>query len=177
MSIPFSLRDLVRKVYRDDTMPLHEKQRAWQTLLELLPDETVQAADPVLHTVEARSLHELVRAYIAEQKRMEQQFFADEPHAVYLAEYWSPYTECWEKWAWPALTWADIGEYLFDFSLCGYEPCRAEITKFYPKQTESGLMKELTAVFSETLELMDVTSHMMMTFPTFRDLVSAMEEV
>lgn len=177
MSIPFSLRDLVRKVYRDDTMPLHEKQRAWQTLLELLPDETVQTTDPVLHTVEARSLHELVRAYIAEQKRLERQFFADEPDTVYLADYRDRWSGETDRWSWPSLTWADVGDFLTDYLLSNDAPCRAEITKYYPKQPENGFMKELTAVFNENLELLEVTSRMMMTFPAFRDLVSAMEEV
>lgn len=171
MSVPFSLRTLARKIYRDDTMPLHEKQRAWQTLLDLLPDETVQVTDPDLHTTEERSLHALLRAYLAEQRRMEQQFFADEPDTVYLAEYLDSETGQWQSAYYPALSWDGISE-----TLAG-NGCRAEITKFYPKQSENGFMKELTAVFSETQELMDVTSRMMMTFPTWRDLVCAMAEV
>lgn len=171
MSVPFSLRTLARKIYRDDTMPLHEKQRAWQTLLDLLPDETVQVTDPVLHTVEERSLHELLRAYIAEQKRLEAQFFADEPDTVYLAEYLDAETGQWHSAYYPALSWSGISEVL------DRNGCPTEVTKFYPKQTENGFMKELTAVFSEKPELMDVKSRMMTTFPTWRDLDCAMEEV
>ena len=171
MNVPFSLSVLARKIYRDPDMPLHEKQRAWLELANLLPDETVQTTDPVLHTTEERSLHALLRAYIAEQKRMEQQFFADEPDTVYLAKYLDSETGQWQSAYYPALSWDGISEVL------DRNGCPTEVTKYYPKQTEGGFMKELTAVFSESGELTDVMSRMMMTFPTWRDLDCAMAEV
>ena len=166
MRIPYSLRNLVRKSYRDPDMPLHEKQRAWQTLLDLLPDETVQVTDPGLHTKEECSLHELVRAYIAEQKRMEERFFADEPDVVYLAEYQDQKTGKWRSWYYPSLSWEDCISSLGGFA----EHCRITVTKFFPKQFEGGFMKEITAELNESGALTAIYSRMGPSFPAWRDL-------
>lgn len=87
MAAEFSAAALARKIFKDRTLTLREKQHAWLSLAEVMPDETVQTTDSFLDTPEERSLHELLRAFVAEQKQMEAQFFADEPDAVYFAEY------------------------------------------------------------------------------------------
>ena len=133
-----------------------------------MPDETVQTTDSFLDTPEERSLHELLRAFVAEQKQMEAQFFADGPDAVYLAEYQDSDKGEWHDSCYPYLSWNDVlvQELYYDRRSC--------VTKYYPKQYVNGFMRELTAEFSETGLLMNITCRMLMTRPVYRDSFWAM---
>lgn len=169
MAAEFSAAALARKIFEDYTLTLREKQRAWLSLVEVMPDETIQTTDSVLDTPEERSLHELLRAFVAEQKQMEAQFFADEPDTVYLAEYQDSDTGEWHEPYYPYLSWDDVLEHV----LHDHYP-KSYVTKYYPKQYVNGSMRELTAEFSETGMLMDISSRKMKTRPVYRDLFWAM---
>ncbi len=168
MAAEFSAAALARKIFKDRALTLREKQHAWLSLAEVMPDETVQTTDSYLDTPEERSLHELLRAFVAEQKQMEAQFFADEPDAVYLAECQDAETEEWYGTSDPYLSWDDVlaHELYYDRQSC--------VTKYYPKQYVNGFMRQLTAEFSETGLLMNITCRMLMTRPVYRDSFWAM---
>ena len=169
MAAEFSAAALARKIFKDRTLTLREKQHAWLSLMEVMPDETVQTTDSVQDTPEERSLHELLRAFVAEQRLMEAQFFADEPDTVYLTSYQNTETEDWFRAYYPYLSWDDVLEnilYDHDGQAC--------VTKYYPKQYVNGFMRELTAEFNELGLLMNITCRMMITRPVYRDLFWAM---
>ena len=167
----FSARKLARKIDTDPAMTLHEKQCAWLELANVLPDERVRAEDLDLGTTEETGLCDLLRAYVAEQKRLEEAFFADEPDVVYLAEYQDPETGEWRSWYYPALSWEACISSLGGVA----DHCRITVTKFFPKQFEGGFIKEITAIFNETGALTDIFSRMGPTFPAWRDLAWQME--
>ena len=161
-----SARAIARKICRDPDMTLHEKQRRWLELTELLPDERVCLNDIVFELTEETGLHDLLRAFIAEQRQLEEAFFADEPDVVYLAEYQDPETGEWRSWYYPSLSWegcmASLGGVV--------ERSRITVTKFFPKQFEGGFMKEITAELNEGGALTDIHTRMGPTFPAWRDL-------
>ena len=162
-----SARAIARKICRDPDMTLHEKQRRWLELTELLPDERVCLNDIVFELTEETGLHDLLRAFIAEQRQLEEAFFADEPDVVYLAEYQDPETGEWRPWYYPALSWEDCVSSMEAAYVSG---CPVEVTKFFPKQFEGGFMKEITAELNEGGALTDIHTRMGPTFPAWRDL-------
>ena len=167
----FSAKKLARKIAADPSMTLHEKQRAWLELANVLPDERVSADDIDLGTTEETGLCDLLRSYVAELNRLEEAFFADEPDVVYLAEYQDPETGEWRSWYYPALSWKDCISSLGGFA----EHCRITVTKFFPKQFEGGFMKEITAELNESGTLTAIYTRMGPTFPAWRDLQWQME--
>ncbi len=169
MAAEFSVAALARKIFKDRTLTLREKQHAWLSLAEVMPDETVQTTDSFLDTPEERSPHELLRAFVAEQKQMEARFFADEQDTVYLAEYQDAETEKRYGTSDPYLSWDDVLEHELH-----YHDGRSCVTKYYPKQYVNGFMRQLTAEFSETGLLMNITCRMLMTRPVYRDSFWAM---
>ena len=162
----FSAGKLARKIYADPAMTLHEKQHAWLELANVLPDERVRADDIDLGTTEEIGLCDLLRAYVAEQRQLEEAFFADEPDVVYLAESEDPETGEWKSCYYPALSWSACTEFLQGAFACR----RVEVTKYFPKQFEGGLMKEITAKFNESGALTAIGTRMGPAFPAWRDL-------
>lgn len=167
----FSAKKLARKIAADSSMTLHEKQRAWLKLANVLPDERVRADDIDLGTTEEIGLCDPLRAYVAEQNRLEESFFADEPDVVYLAEYQDPETGEWRPWYYPVLSWDACISSFGGFA----EHCRITVTKFFPKQFEGGFMREITAELNESGALTDIYSRMGPTFPHWRDLQRQMD--
>lgn len=162
----FSARSRAAKIRRNPSMTLHEKQRAWLELTSVLPDERVRAEDLDLGTTEEIGLCDLLRAYVAEQKGLEEAFFADEPDVVYLAEYQDQETGEWRLWYYPSLSWEDCTSSLRGVA----EHCRITVTKFFPKQFEGGFMREITAELNESGALTNIGTRMGPTFPHWRDL-------
>lgn len=167
-----SARAIARKICRDPDMTLREKQRRWLELTELLPDERMQADDLGLGTTEETGLHNLLRAYVTEQRRLEEAFFADEPDVVYLTEYQDSETGEWRSWDYPALSWEGCVSSLEEAHVAD---CCVTVTKYYPKQYEGGFMKEITAELNESGALTAIYSRMGPTFPAWRDLAWQMD--
>ena len=161
-----SARAIARKIYRDTDMTLHEKQRRWLDLTELLPDERVRVNDFAFGLTEEIGLHSLLCAYVTAQKRLEEAFFKDEPDVVYLADVSEPESCELRPAYYPFLSWSACTEYLHDVSAFR----RVEITKFFPEQFEYGFMKEITAEFNENGALTEIGTRMGPTFPRWRDL-------
>ena len=160
------------RIYRDHSLSVREKHRAWQDLVESGPDETICVRDFVSEKLERISLHELLLAYMVEQKKVEAQFFTDEPDVVYLCGLQSLSTNESIEVREPSLSWEGCVQKLADYQDWEMIPGRyhAVATKFYPKRFVDGFMKEISAEFDETGTLMDVSSQTMMTIPRFRDL-------
>ncbi len=167
------------RIYRDQSLSVREKHRAWKDLVESGPDETVCVRSFVSEKLERISLHELLLSYMAEQKKVEAQFFTDEPDVVYLCGLQSLSTDELVEIREPSLSWEGCVQKIADYRDWEMVPgrYRAVATKFYPKQFVDGFMKEICAEFDELGVLMDVSSQMMMTLPRFRDLSYQMEQL
>ena len=167
------------RIYRDHSLSVREKHRAWQDLVESSPDETIYVRDFVSEKLEQISLHKLLATYMAEQKKAEDQFFADEPDVVYLCGLQSLSTNEFIEIREPSLSWEGCVQKIADYQDWEMLPgrFRAVATKFYPKRFVGGFMKEISAEFDETGTRMDVHSQMMMTVPRFRDLDYQMEQL
>ncbi len=167
------------RIYRDRSLSVREKHRAWQGIVESGPDETVCVKSFVSEKLERVSLHELLLSYMAEQKKAETQFFTDEPDVVYLCGLQNLSTDEFVEIREPSLSWAGCVQKLADYQDWEMIPgrYRAIATKFWPKRFVDGFMKEISAEFDETGTLMDVSSQTMMTFPKFRNAAFKMEQL
>ncbi len=167
------------RIYRDHSLSVREKHRAWQDLVESCPDETVCVKSFVFEKMERISLHELLLSYMAEQKKVEAQFFTDERDVVYLCGLQSLSTNESIEIREPSLSWESCVHKIADYQDWEMIPgrYRAVATKFWPKRFVGGFMKEISAEFDETGTLMEISSQMMMTVPRFRDLDYQMEQL
>lgn len=167
------------RIYRDHSLSVREKHRAWQDLVESGPDETICVRDFFSEKLERISLHKLLATYMAEQKKVEAQFFTNERDVVYLCGLQSLSTNESIEIREPSLSWESCVQKIADYQDWEMLPgrFRAVATKFYPKRFVGGFMKEISAEFDETGTLMDVHSQMMMTVPRFRDLDYQMEQL
>lgn len=175
----FSAAEKARIIYRSRNTTLVEKHHALREIIETLPDETVRCTDFTTKLPFEQSLHQLLRDYMAEQKRLEAAFFASEPEVVYTVDLSNPVTgDCWSGGE-PSLSWEACARKLTDY-LEWHEstgPWRASVTKYYPKVYLNGFMRELTAEFNAFGEVLDVTSRMQIPLPKFRDLIWHMEHL
>ena len=167
------------RIYRDHSLSVREKHRAWQDLVESGPDETIYVRDFVSEKLEQISLHKLLATYMAEQKKAEDQFFADEPDVVYLCGLQNLSTDEFVEIREPSLSWEGCVQKLADYQDWEMIPgrYRAVATKFWPKRFVDGFMKEISAEFDEIGTLMDVPRHMMMTLPNYRNVAFKMEQL
>ena len=167
------------RIYRDHSLSVREKHRAWQDLVESGPDETIYVRDFVSEKLKQISLHKLLAAYMAEQKKAEDHFFADEPDVVYLCGLQSLSTNEFIEIREPSLSWEGCVQKIADYQDWEMIPgrYRAVATKFYPKRFVDGFMKEISAEFDEIGTLMDVHSQMMMTLPNYRNVAFKMEQL
>lgn len=129
--------------------------------------------------VYAISLHGLLQSYMAEQKSIESQFFTDEPEVVYLCALRCLSTNEYVEVQEPSLSWEGCVQKIADYHDWEMIPgrYRAVVSKFWPKLFVDGFMKEICAEFDEAGTLMDISSHMMMTIPRFRDLDYKMDQL
>ena len=160
------------RIYRDHSLSVREKHQAWQDMTASCPDETVCVRKYGSENLEQISLHGLLRSYMAEQKSVESQFFADEPDVVYLCGLRSLSTKERIEIREPSLSWEGCVQKIADYQDWEMIPgrYRAVATKFWPKLFADGFMKEIYAEFNESGILMEISSQMMMTIPLFRDL-------
>ena len=167
------------RIYRDHSLSVREKHRAWQDLVESCPDETICVRDFVSEKLERISLHKLLVTYIADQKYVEAQFFTDEPDVVYLCGLQNLSTDEFVEIREPSLSWEGCVQKLADYQDWEMVPgrYRAVATKYYPKRFVDGFMKEISAEFDEIGTLMDVHSQMMMTLPNYRNVAFKMEQL
>lgn len=167
------------RIYRDHSLSVREKQLAWQALVKSGPDETVCVRNFVTEKLERISLHELLLSYMAEQKKVELQFFADEPDVVYLCALQNLSTDEFVEIREPSLSWEGCVQKIADYQDWEMIPgrYRAVATKFWPKRFVDGFMKEISAEFDEIGTLMDVHSQMMMTLPNYRNVAFKMEQL
>ena len=167
------------RIYRDHSLSVREKHRAWQDLVESGPDETICVRDFVSEKLEQISLHKLLVTYMAEQKYVETQFFTDEPDVVYLCGLQNLSTDEFVEIREPSLSWEGCVQKLADYQDWEMIPgrYRAVATKFWPKRFVDGFMKEISAEFDEIGTLMDVHSQMMMTLPNYRNVAFKMEQL
>ena len=167
------------RIYRDHSLSVREKHRAWQDLVESCPDETICVRDFVSEKLEQISLHKLLVTYMAEQKYVETQFFTDEPDVVYLCGLQNLSTDEFVEIREPSLSWEGCVQKLADYQDWEMIPgrYRAVATKFWPKRFVDGFMKEISAEFDEIGTLMDVHSQMMMTLPNYRNVAFKMEQL
>ena len=167
------------RIYRDHSLSVREKHRAWQDLVESGPDETIYVRDFVSEKLEQISLHKLLVTYMAEQKYVETQFFTDEPDVVYLCGLQNLSTDEFVEIREPSLSWEGCVQKLADYQDWEMVPgrYRAVATKYYPKRFVDGFMKEISAEFDEIGTLMDVHSQMMMTLPNYRNVAFKMEQL
>ena len=171
-------------VFHDPSASLAKRRCAFQKIMDGMPDETIRYID--FHnidfykaTIAEIGLHELLRSYMKEQAKLEKLFFADEPETVYLT--YVVYTETKEcrHLNGPALSW-DVCAGILQREKRWVEdtgPWKAYITKYYPKIQIEGCMRELTAVFDETGEALDITTQMPITFPGFCYLLWTMDQL
>lgn len=167
------------RIYRDHSLSVREKHRAWQDLVESGPDETICVRDFVSEKLERISLHKLLVTYMAEQKYVETQFFTDEPDVIYLCGLQNLSTDEFLEIREPSLSWEGCVQKIADYQDWEMIPgrYRAVATKFYPKRFVDGFMKEISAEFDEIGTLMDVHSQMMMTLPNYRNVAFKMEQL
>ena len=172
-------KDAVINLFRNTNCPLRDKHEALLSIIRQTKDERVCVTRYSATRPEEISLHSLVMEYISEQRSLEVAFFADEPETVYLAEYQQVDTGEYTCIREPSLTWKAcahlLKEYL-DLEIT-VGPHRIIVTKFYPKQSVNGFMKEMTVELNENGELMEIGSYMMMTIPHYRDLFCKMESL
>ena len=166
-----------RIIYHRRNATLADKHHSLQEIIDTLPDEVIHCTNFETKLPFEQSLHQLLRDYMAEQKRLETAFFATEPEVVYLVSLSQPFTgEYWNSET-PSLSWEACARKLSDY-LEWHEatgPWCAEVTKYYPKVFLNGFMRALTAVFNEQGELLDITCQIQMPMPRFRDLSWHME--
>ena len=166
-----------RIIYHSRNSTLTDKHQALQEIIDTLPDEVIQCTNFETKLPFEQSLHQLLRDYMAEQKRLETAFFATEPEVVYLVGLSQPITgEYWNSGE-PSLSWEACARKLSDY-MEWHEatgPWQADVTKYYPKVFLNGFMRALTAVFNEQGELLDITCRIQMPMPRFRDLSWHME--
>ena len=103
------------RIYRDHSLSVREKQLAWQALVKSGPDETVCVRNFVTEKLERISLHELLLSYMAEQKKVELQFFADEPDVVYLCALQNLSTDEYVEIREPSLSWEGCVQKIADY--------------------------------------------------------------
>lgn len=167
-----SAAEKARIIYHSRHATLVDKHHAMQEIVDTLPDETVQCTDFSTKLPFEQSLHQLLKDYMDEQKRLEAAFFATEPEVVYLVDLSNPVTgESWDAGE-PSLSWEACARKLTDY-IEWHEstgPWQASVTKYYPKVYLNGFMRELTAEFNAFGELLDITSRMQIPLPKFRDL-------
>ena len=172
-----SAAEKARIIYHSRHTTLSDKHHALQEIIDTLPDETIQCTDFETKIPFEQSLHQLLRDYMAEQKRLEAAFFAAEPEVVYLVDLSQPVTG--ENWSGgePSLSWEACARKLIDYMEWHENtgPWRASVTKYYPKIFLNGFMRELTAELNAFGELLDVSSRMQIPLPQFRDLSWHME--
>ena len=142
------------RIYRDHSLSVQEKHRAWQDLVESGPDETICVRDFVSEKLERISLHKLCGL----QSLSTNEF-------IEIRE--------------PSLSWEGCVQKLADYQDWEMIPgrYRAVATKFWPKRFVDGFMKEISAEFDEIGTLMDVHSQMMMTLPNYRNVAFKMEQL
>ena len=166
-------------VFHDASASLSDRRLAFHRIMEAMQDETIRYIDFHKEAVAETSLHELLRNYMEEQEMLEKFFFADEPETVYMT--CVDYTETEERRCLngPALSWNACAK-LLQKEMRWVEdtgPWKAYVTKYYPKMMIEGFVRELTAVFDETGELLNITTQMPITFPGFCDLLWTMDQL
>ena len=174
-----SAAEKARIIYHSRHAAMADKHRALQEIIDTLPDDTVRCTDFTTKLPFEQSLHQLLKDYMDEQKRLEAAFFATEPEVVYLVDLSQPVTgENWSSCE-PSLSWEACARKLSDYMEWHEStgPWRASVTKYYPKMYLNGFMRELTAEFNAFGELLDVTSRMQIPLPKFRDLIWHMEHL
>ena len=168
-----------RIIYRSRNTGLTDKHHALQEIIDTLPDETVQCTNYETKLPFEQSLHQLLKDYIAEQKKLEDDFFTTEPEVVYLVDLSQPVTgEFWSGGE-PSLSWEACARKLTDY-LEWFEntgPWRAAVTKYYPKVYLNGFMREITAEFNAFGELLDITSRMQIPLPKLREITWHLEQL
>ena len=172
-----SAAEKARIIYHSRHASMADKHRALQEIIDNMPDETVQCTDFTTKLPFNQSLHQLLKDYMEEQKRLEAAFFASEPEVVYLVDFSQPVTgEYWNAGE-PSLSWEACARKLSDYMEWHEStgPWQSSVTKYYPKVWLNGFMRELTAEFNAFGELLDVTSRMQIPLPKFRDLSWQME--
>lgn len=151
---------------------LKEKHAAWQEILDTVPDEAVQVTDFFTERPKTLNLHQLLREYMDEQRRLEAEFFADEPNVVYVIDLFNRVTgDRWHNDE-PFLSWETCAKEVESCLRCFEDegPWCTEVTKYYPKVFVDSFMRELTAEFNEQGELLEMGARTMMVIPKFRDL-------
>ena len=174
-----SAAEKARIIFHSRHSTLSDKHHALQEIIATLPDETIQCTDFTTKLPFEQSLHQILKDYIVEQKKLEAAFFASEPEVVYLVDLSHSVTgEYWSSGE-PSLSWEACARKLTDYFEWHEStgPWRADVTKYYPKVYLNGFMRELTAEFNALGELMDVTSRMQIPLPKFRDLSWHMERL
>ena len=166
-------------VFHDESLTLSDRRRAFQRIIDRRKDETVRYIDFHKEAVAETSLHKLLRTYMEEQVKLEKLFFADEPETVYMTCLDYMETEERRYINGPALS-LDVCIKALQREMQWVEdtgPWKAYVTKYYPKKLVEGIVRELTAVFDETGELLDITTQMPITFPGFCDLLWTMDQL
>lgn len=172
-----SAAEKARIIYHSRHATLADKHRALREIIDTLPDETVRCTDFTTRLPIEQSLHQLLKDYMDEQKRLEAAFFASEPEVVYLVDLSQPVTgDSWGSGE-PSLSWEACARKLTDYMEWHEStgPWQASVTKYYPKVYLNGFMRELTAEFNSFGELLDISSRMQIPLPKFRDLSWQME--
>lgn len=174
-----SAAEIARKVFSDREMTLHDKKKVWRGIIVTMPDESVQVKGFEAELPEELSLHALLQDYLAEAERLEAMFYCDEPDVVYLPAVNEEITGEWFSDVDPFLDWKSCYKELNSLFSCFSQKgrLRGHVTKFYPKQYVDDFMKQITAEFSETGELLEIGSRMTMTIPRYRDLLCKMESL
>ena len=174
-----SAAELARRIYSDRRMKHQEKKKIWRWIIGMIPDEKVQVKGFEAELPEELSLHRLLRDYIAEVEQLESEFYRDEPDVVYLPAVNGEITGEWFSDADPSFSRKSCMQELNVLFSCFKQTgrLRGYVTKYFPKHYVDDFMKQITAEFSETGELLEIGSNMMMTIPRFRDLFCKMESL
>lgn len=128
-----SAAEKARIIYHSRNAAQADKHRALQEIIDTLPDETVQCSDFTTKLPYKQSLHQLLKDYMTEQKRLEAAFFTSETEVVYLVDLSNTVTgESWNSGE-PSLSWEACARKLTDYMEWHENtgPWQACITKYY----------------------------------------------